>query len=144
MGWILEDAKAIKTKYRPPQGSNPWHKEVKSNTWVAPDWDVNYFVPNFGVDNDVANTQQHLAATEKKLDHKLFAIFKKSDPHPVDYFVPNFGADENVRLTQSNIEEAEQELGHHFQANFKKGGPPPPKDYFVPNFGVDHDIKDNT
>lgn len=143
--YLSEDVKALKTKYRPPAGSNPWHKEVKSNTWVAPDWDVNYFVPDFGVDNDVLNTQKHLADSEGKLGHKLFATFKKSEGHPVDYFVPNFGADQNdVRLTQSNIEEAEQELGHKFQADFKPAGPAPPKDYFVPNFGVDNDIKDNT
>lgn len=142
--YLSEDVKALKTKYRPYEGTAPWHKEVKDNTWHTPDWNVNYFVPNFGVDKDVLNTQKHLSDSEEKIGHKLFATFKKTEDHPKDYFVPNFGPDENdVKLTQSNIAEAESELGHKFQADFKKPGPPPPKDYFVPNFGVDQDIKDN-
>ena len=142
--FLSSDVSAIKTAYRPPEGSVPWHKNVTDSTWVKPDWKVDYFVPNFGVDKDVKSTQKHLAASEKKLNHTLFATFKKTDPHPTDYFVPNFGPDENdVKLTASNLEEAETELGHHLYQDWKPPGDPHPTDYFVPNFGVDQDIKDS-
>ena len=142
--FAASDVQAIKTAFRPPEGTVPWHKNITDSTWVKPDWDVNYFVPNFGVDKDIKSTQKHLAASEDKLKHKLFATFKKTDPHPVDYFVPNFGPDEfDVKLTHSNIEEAETELGHKLYQDWKKPGDPHPVDYFVPNFGVDQDIKDS-
>lgn len=43
-------------KFRPLDGTVPWHKEVSQATWVKPDWDVGYFIPNFGVDSDVVDT----------------------------------------------------------------------------------------
>ena len=40
-------------KFRPLEGTVPWHKDVSQATWVKPDWNVDYYVPNFGVDVDV-------------------------------------------------------------------------------------------
>ena len=127
--------------FRPPTGSVPWHKEISSSTWVKPDWDVDYFVPNFGVDDDIKSTQSHTAVAEDKLKHVMHASFKKPKEHPKDYFVPNFGVDHDIALSIKHTDEAENSLGHVMQASFKK-----PKghdmDYFVPNFGVDGEIKD--
>ena len=65
----------VKEGYRPYAGTVPWHKDVSEATWVSPDWNVDYFVPNFGVDRDVMATQAHIAAAEKKLKVKLYASF---------------------------------------------------------------------
>jgi hypothetical protein len=43
-------------KFRPYPGTVPWHEEVKEATWVKPDWDVNYFIPNFGTDAEIMDT----------------------------------------------------------------------------------------
>ena len=51
--YLSSDAQAVKMKYRPVPGSAPWYKEASWSTWERPDWDVNYFVPNFGQDNTI-------------------------------------------------------------------------------------------
>jgi len=64
----MVDAK--KAYFRPIPGTNPWHKDdaaISRATWVKPDWNVNYFVPNFGVDRDIITTQNNAAKAEKKL-----------------------------------------------------------------------------
>jgi len=60
---------------RPLAGTVPWHKDVSMATWVDPDWDVNYFIPQFGVDSDVMDTTSNIANAEAKLKHKLYASF---------------------------------------------------------------------
>jgi len=32
-------------------------------------WDINYFVPNFGADKDIADSKVHTEAEEKRLGH---------------------------------------------------------------------------
>jgi len=44
--FLSEDAQAV--KMRPYPGTAPWYKTAKQSTWEKPDWNVNYFVPNFG------------------------------------------------------------------------------------------------
>ena len=63
---LLSSASAI--KFRPPAGSNPWHKDVSEGTWFKPDWDINYFVPDFGVDPEIIATQEHTKLAEAKLN----------------------------------------------------------------------------
>jgi hypothetical protein len=70
---LSEETKAGKASFRPYTGTAPWYKEASHATWVDPDWDVNYFVPNFGVDTDILATANHIAQAEGKLGHKLYA-----------------------------------------------------------------------
>ena len=69
---LSEDVKAGKASMRPYAGTAPWYKEASHATWVKPDWDVDYFVPNFGVDTDIIATANHMHAAEEKLGHKLY------------------------------------------------------------------------
>ena len=68
----LADVKALKAQFRPYDGTAPWYKMASHATWVDPDWDVGYVVPNFGVDQDIIATQAHIAKAEDKLNHKLY------------------------------------------------------------------------
>ena len=50
---FLNEAEAI--KYRPYVGGRtPWYKEYAKEPKV--DHDINYFVPNFGVDHDIKSS----------------------------------------------------------------------------------------
>jgi len=69
-----------------------------------------YFVPNFGIDHDIKDAQNNIAAQEKRLNHAYHASFKKPEEPPKDYFVPNFGIDQDIKDAQSNI--AAQEKIH--------------------------------
>ena len=71
--FLSEEVKASKASFRPYAGTAPWYKMASTATWVDPDWNVGYTVPNFGVDHDIVSTQAHIAAAETKLSHKLYA-----------------------------------------------------------------------
>jgi len=58
---------------------------------------MDYFVPNFGVDHDVKETQKHASAAESKLGHTWSGA--ASPDHPKDYFVPHFGDDTDIKST---------------------------------------------
>ena len=139
---LSEEVRAMKAKYRPVPGTAPWHKDAEPSSWVKPDWKVDYFVPNFGLDEDIKSSLKHTGDTESKLKHKLQASFKAPKGHPVDYFVPNFGEDKDIAVSRKNLADTEKELKNTFSASFKapKGHP---VNYFVPNFGQDQDIKDS-
>ena len=59
---------------------------------------IDYFVPDFGVDQDIKNARSAIAQTEKKLKKKFTANFKadKGVENPRDYFVPDFGRDFDI------------------------------------------------
>ena len=40
--------------FRPPAGTAPWHEEKREWKWHKPDYPMNYVVPNFGIDHDIA------------------------------------------------------------------------------------------
>lgn len=63
----------------------------------------NYFVPNFGVDHEIDETNKSLAQSEEKLDYKM-KMLEKKDPHPVNYFIPNFGMDKDIKDSLANTE----------------------------------------
>lgn len=90
---------AIKQKYRPPAGSNPWHHDASVPTWERPDWNVNYPVQSYGEDTEMRHTRKNLKLAEKEVGHKMKASFKKPPSHPMNYKVPNFGVDEDVLET---------------------------------------------
>jgi len=100
---------------------------------------VDYFVPNFGVDSEIRASQKNLAASEKRLNHKIVVSDKKPAGHPVDYYVPNFGTDSDILRTQKNLANAESSTNHKWVVAEKKAAGHP-VDYFVPNFGADSDI----
>jgi hypothetical protein len=43
-------------KFRPPEGSVPWHLPLTVPEFEQPDHPVNYPVPDFGVDHEILNT----------------------------------------------------------------------------------------
>jgi len=149
---LFGDAQTV--RFRPPEGSVPWHNTTVSEpTWSKPDWDVNYFVPDFGPDQDVIDTKKDIQVAEKQLKTKLNASFNATElekkfyaENPRDYFVPNFGADEDMINVKDSIKLSEDTLGHTFSANFSDGKDLKlnPRNYFVPDFGVDQDIIDST
>ena len=57
---------------------------------------LNYFVPNFGVDEDIKNTHSNIAGAESRLGHQLYANFSLTDGVPRNYFVPDFGVDTDI------------------------------------------------
>jgi hypothetical protein len=97
---------------------------------------VNYFVPNFGADNDDINTtKKNMAAAEASLGHVMQASFDPPATPPRNYFVPHFGEDEDILATKKHTAAAEKALGHVMSTD-----PPPadpPRNYFVPHFGED-------
>jgi hypothetical protein len=95
---LTNEAQAV--KYRPLPGTTPWYKKASVGENEDPKYPYNYFVPNFGVDNDIAISQKHLSQAEAKIGTKLKASFKKPKGHPVDYKVPNFGVDSDIIQSQ--------------------------------------------
>ena len=56
--------------YRPyTNGRTPWYSVPPRAPAIG--HPIGYFVPNFGVDNDILDSKNHLHVTEKKLKHSL-------------------------------------------------------------------------
>ena len=60
MAIITADAIAVKTDFRPPQGSTPWHKAAKGPDEEEKDYPRNYVVPHFGEDRDITDSKRHM------------------------------------------------------------------------------------
>lgn len=60
-----------------------------------------YFVPNFGADDDVKTTFNSVKIAEKNLSH-VWTPPDDSD-HPVNYFVPHFGEDQEIKEAKESI-----------------------------------------
>ena len=136
----LSTVSAVKLGYRPTPGSVPWGADATKPEWVDPqDHPVNYFVPNFGVDNDIGSTFKNTADAEEKLGHTLQASFDPPKSFKKDYFVPHFGEDAEITSTKKNIAAAEKKYNHVYDTSPKPADPP--RNYFVPHFGEDEDIK---
>lgn len=80
-------------------------------------YDINYPVPNFGVDRDITDNHASLELAENALSHKLEMATEKSKAkwHNVakdtNYnFAPKLDGD--IRVTQKNLGDAETSLGH--------------------------------
>ena len=80
---------------------------------------INYQVPNYGVDHDIADSQANLKNAEKSLGHKLDLVaggrrstgVDNFDNHPMNYKVNNLGMDKDIIDTQKNLKDAEKKLG---------------------------------
>jgi len=84
-----------------------------------------YFIPNFGVDRDIIDTQSNFKNAFKAARGKKALVQRKSIPACNSATFPGCLKAETA---------ADQKL----QADMDKHD----KDYFIPNFGVDQDIKD--
>jgi len=93
---------------------------------------VNYFVPNFGVDHDIAISQGNEATAEGKLGHQWTPVI---DPETEKYIVPSPQIEFKLLQTESDI--AREPLTGWSPTIAK---PDHPMNYFVPNFGLDHDM----
>ena len=105
------------------------------------DYDVDYFVPDFGMAHEMRYTQDSIKQAEQQFGHEIKADWKDTAApgNPRDYFVPHFGVDEDIKNTKSDIELAESQIGHKMVADFSlKDGVP--RNYPVADFGVDQDI----
>ena len=128
-------------QFRPyTSGRTPWYKSPPKEPKV--EFPHDYFVANFGQDQDVIQTQGHIAAQEKRLGIKYDSATFKKAPGPPDNRRHNFGdQDRDVLVTQKNINNAEAGLGHVMAASFKPAPVGHPENYFVPNFGQDRDVQ---
>jgi len=104
--YLSGEVKAIKNRYRPIDGTVPWHKGITDPTWTTPDWPVDYVVPTYGNDPDMSNVKRSLKGAEKELKKTLTASWAETDPkkdayaeNPRNYFVPDFGADHDIIAT---------------------------------------------
>ena len=89
---------------------------------------VDYFVPNFGVDKDIADSQGHEAAASNTLKHTWTPKKDEDDK----WVLPH--EDAEFKLVQ-----LDREPLLSWKPKPKKNSHP--IDYFVPNFGQDRDIK---
>lgn len=64
MAALTSEVRAVKQKYRPPAGATPWYKEASVGELVNPEYPVDYFVPDFGVDSDIKLSQDNTEAAE--------------------------------------------------------------------------------
>jgi hypothetical protein len=151
----LEQAIAVygkNTDYRPPAGTAPWHEEKREWRWHKPDYPIDYKVPNFGIDHDIAVSQQNLEVAEKTLKQK-FNPKKNKDGH---YELPN--ANPHTTTTYNPNARSQLESSNEYVQTETSSDPicnsagctqylhPKPKplgypvDYPVPNFGRDPEI----
>jgi len=127
-------------QFRPyTSGRTPWYKSPPKEPKV--EFPHDYFVPSFGVDQDVITTQAHIAGQEQRLGIKYDSATFKKAPGPPDNRRHNFGdLDRDVAITAKNMQKAEEKLGHSMAASFKPAPVGYAQDYFVPNFGQDRDV----
>jgi hypothetical protein len=127
---------------------------------------MNYKVPNFGEDKDIANTKKSLATAEKMTGKEWNLLQLESDPicssagctqykhktqplgYDLDYFVPNFGMDSDILDTTHSIMNAELTHQHKLimgtkesRAKYKNRAEAAPKYNFKPE--LDSDIVDS-
>ena len=103
---LTEDAQALRITSDPICSSaNPECGKSKPKSHPT-----DYFVPNFGVDHNILDSQSNLRNAEKRFGHELYFGWKPSDPPPKDYAVPNFGEDEDIKNVKAQV--AKQEAIH--------------------------------
>lgn len=76
-----------------------------------------YFVPNFGQDEDMKAVPHSIAAAEIITGHKFIPDSEvvgrpMAQPNPRNYFVPNFGEDSDIKATKASASLAEKQLNH--------------------------------
>jgi tRNA A22 N-methylase len=132
-------------------------------------YDINYPVPNFGMDREIKDSLSNVPVAEKIVGDHLSDMtspeFKEKWENPakkVDYnFAPEL--DGNIRDSVKNLADSEKKLNHRYNLGLvqldsdpicSSGGCDQYKhghearrgydiNYPVPNFGMDRDIKDS-
>ena len=89
----ITDSTGEVTQYTHPEDAKKKHK-------------MNYFVPNFGPDQEMEGERANIAKVEAQVGH-VFTPEKSGDGHKMNYKVPNFGADPDIIGTQRSIQESE-------------------------------------
>jgi len=56
----------------------PLLAKVGTQKWRGP-YKINYFVPNFGADKDIADSKTHTTAAEERLSHKWEPYEEEND-----------------------------------------------------------------
>jgi len=104
-------------------GSDPIGSSIGITQYSHPErkagYDMDYFVPNFGVDQDIKDMAKNLASTEEALSHK-FVPKLKEDPHDTDYKVPNFGVDRDIKDSFESLNNTEDKLDYKWKVDLKK------------------------
>ena len=107
---LFSGVSAVQIKYRPPNGTVPWTGVATRPTWDTPDYPVNYYIPNFGVDHSILASMNSLRIAEKEEKKELKAKFvQESSP---DMRIPDLGKDEDVKNSLASIDETQKETGH--------------------------------
>ena len=75
-------------------------------------YDINYFVPNFGADQDINDTKVSLAAAEKIQGKMLDFPNDKWKKRKIIQYPVDEPYDEDVISTAKNLADAEKQLGH--------------------------------
>lgn len=70
---------------------------------------MNYFVPNFGVDNDIKTSQENLEDAEQQLNHH-WVVKPKEKPQPPVYFdtLANKPLDGEMKTSLQNLKDQEK------------------------------------
>ena len=81
------------------------------------DYPRDYFVPDFGVAEEIIDATDALKVSEKMLGKQLHAVFdyKKIPGYeeiPRDYFVPDFGVDHDILDSEHDLSITETTLNH--------------------------------
>jgi hypothetical protein len=120
---------------------------------------MDYFVPNFGVDHHIKESESSEKWASKEIGHTWVWV-KEEKKDPVEYKIEPLDVDMKASLSNLRMEEnihgnwnlAPESLiqlqsdpicssAGCTQYKQPEGPPDHPMDYFVPDFGVDHDIK---
>ena len=72
---------------------------------------VDYFVPNWGQDEDVKSALSFAQQAETELG-TTWTPKEKADPPKRNYFVPNFGIDNEIASNFNSLAVAEKQLSH--------------------------------
>jgi len=87
-------------------------------------YDIDYFVPNFGVDPEVSNVAASIAETEKLMG-KTFDLPSEESQKPAyktGYTVPNFGTDHDILNVKDAISKTEAKLDYKWTPTKDENG----------------------
>jgi hypothetical protein len=110
--FVVPTSVALQTNAELAMESDPICSSAGCTQYEHPKMDshpVDYFVPNFGVDQGIIDHNTSLAIAEKQLKHKL--VIEDMPKIERDYPVVNYGVDKDILETQASIAKSEADLG---------------------------------
>ena len=145
--WILPKEGAVKhvpgetlLQSDPIVGTADEYAPHMSAEYVPEGHPVDYPVPNFGVDQDIANTQAHEAAAGTALGHTWTPEF---DPVTATYVVPSVDAEFKLMQLNSDPHLQTYDDRYYLDKHFTDEGVNDPEELIRWNFNpaLDHDIQ---